>query len=219
MNVTLWLKWLDDLFRWFRLYTASDKGVLHFRILHTSAETTYMEIRFNQRRWNENKGAEEWVGPWINPMPTLITGTNVVEIMMEVETFQVSFNGLHIDLERSMPVYVNELAEVRYIFMQLKDDHVAFLDGTKILTPHAVPNPGQYTSGTIFVLKLLSWKSHVTFGNLISSFIIISCYFQSIGSYFILRNFRSCFSCFISDVFTMIHRVVSTVYSGKGLIF
>lgn len=101
-----------------------------------------MEIRFNQRRWNENKGAEEWVGPWINPMPTLITGTNVVEIMMEVETFQVSFNGLHIDLERSMPVYVNELAEVRYIFMQLKDDHVAFLDGTKILTPHAVPNPG-----------------------------------------------------------------------------
>ena len=105
-----------------------------------------MEIRFNQQRWNENNAAVNWVGPWKNPMPTLITGTNLVEIKIEVETFQVSFNGVQIDLERSMPVYVNDLAEVGYMFMELRDDHVAFLDGTAILTPHSVINTGQYTN-------------------------------------------------------------------------
>ena len=59
--------------------------------------------------------------------------------MIEIETFQVSFNGVHIDLVRSMPVNLHGLRDVKRVYMELQDDHVAFLDGTAILTPTDAP--------------------------------------------------------------------------------
>ena len=119
------------------MYTATNKGILHFRILHTEPQTgkSFMQFRFNQRRWDEALKREEWMGPWINTLPELKTGLNEIVIMIEVETFQVSFNGVHIDLEESMPVYVQDLRDVVQIFMQLQDNHMAFKNGTTILTP------------------------------------------------------------------------------------
>lgn len=105
---------------------------MHFRILHVDSKgDRYDQLRFN------NEGLDgSWTGPWVSSIPpSLVQGNNEVVLSIEAETWQVYFNGERVNLAGTMPVLYQRLRDASQILLELKDNHLEFLDGLTILTP------------------------------------------------------------------------------------
>lgn len=115
-----------------RLLATDGSVVLHFRLLHTDNGKIYNEMRFNDNAFEND---EDWGPAWSSPIPdALVKGINKIEVYIEVETYQVRFNGVHIDLEESMPVIFKRLGSVDSLSLDVNDGHMEFRR-VNILTP------------------------------------------------------------------------------------